>query len=201
MWYLLMGMDWIRYMFPPFFIAGIFVAAYLFELTSGFDFRLAVRRISALLIHREFNFVNLQSLVFLIALSITFGTAIVNARVGLGLREYDPKLASAYLTSHIPTDARIETFESELFFLAPDQTYHFPSDMVSMLLQRKTTIEANLPVDYDPLETNPDYIVIGPMGHLWSLYNEVVTNKKLPMVADVGNYQVYATKVSTVDNR
>ena len=43
-------------------------------LSTGFDFRLVVRRISSLLIHREFNFINLQSVVLLFAFSVTSRT-------------------------------------------------------------------------------------------------------------------------------
>ena len=60
-WYSVMAIDWIRYMFPPFFIGSIFIAAYLGEITNGFDLRLLVKQSSAVLLRPGLNYKNLQS--------------------------------------------------------------------------------------------------------------------------------------------
>lgn len=190
-WYSVMAIDWIRYMFPPFFIGSIFIAGYLGELTKCFDLRLLVKQTSSLLLGREVNFINLQTLILFIALGINLGAAFLSAEIGLTLPRYDPELASTYLRNNIPTGARVETFESELFFLAPDIKYHFPSDLVSMQAQRKTTIDPTFKIDYDPLEAKPDYIVIGGMGHLWPIYEDTLAQGQFHLEADIGNYQIY----------
>jgi 4-amino-4-deoxy-L-arabinose transferase-like glycosyltransferase len=190
-WYSAMSIDWIRYMFPPFFIGSMFVAGYLGELTNGFDLRLLVKRSSALILGREAKFYNLQAMIMLIALSINFGAAIISARIGLTIPRYDPELAAKYLQNNIPAGALVESFESELYFLAPNIKYHFPSDLVSMQAQRKTTIDPSLLIDYDPLKANPDYLVVGPMGHLWPLYNSVIDQGQFQLIADIGDYQIY----------
>jgi hypothetical protein len=169
----------------------MFIAAYLDELTGGFDLRVFVQRFSDPLLRRKFTFINLQIFVMLIALCINLIAVIKLAQYGLTIQRYDPILASAYLRENIPAGARVETFESELFFLAPEVDYHFPSDFVSMQAQRKTSIDPQFPIDYDPLEAKPDYIVVGPIGHLWPIYDDVVKQEFSHLEADIGNYQIY----------
>jgi len=190
-WYLALAMWWERYMFPPFFIGCIFVAAYLDELTAGFDLRLVVHRISALLMGREFNRLNSQTFVFVIALSITFATTMGTLRDGLVASYPNPELASTYLSNHIPAGARVESFESELFFLAPEVNYHYPSDLVSMQLNRKTMIDPELVIDYDPLEADPNFLVVGPMAKFWHLYDDVTAKGLFLLDADIGGYMIY----------
>jgi 4-amino-4-deoxy-L-arabinose transferase-like glycosyltransferase len=190
-WYAFMSLPTPRYMFPPFFIGCMFIAAYLDELTGGFDLRVFVQRFSDPLLRRKFTFINLQIFVMLIALCINLIAVIKLAQYGLTIQRYDPILASAYLRENIPAGARVETFESELFFLAPEVDYHFPSDFVSMQAQRKTSIDPQFPIDYDPLEAKPDYIVVGPIGHLWPIYDDVVKQEFSHLEADIGNYQIY----------
>ena len=195
-WYSVMAIDWIRYMFPPFFIGSIFIAAYLGEITNGFDLRLLVKQSSALLLRRGFNFTNLQTLIMFLALGINLGAAILSAEIGLTIPQYDPELASTYLQNNIPAGALVETFESELFFLSPNIKYHFPSDLVSMQAQRKITLDPTFTINYDPMDANPDYIVVGGMGHLWPLYNRVIEQGKFQLIADIGGYQIYQKQIS-----
>jgi hypothetical protein len=191
-WYLLMGMNWIRYLFPPFFIGSIFATEYISRITSGFDFRLLVRRISSILLCREFNIVNLQSILLLLAISVTLGTVIVNLNTGLSVSQlYDPEQASAYLSSNLPIGAIVETFESELFFLAPELVYHFPSDLVSMQAQRKTAMDPMYPIEYALPEDLPDYLVIGPMGNIWPIYEPFLNRGDYSLTARIGNYSIY----------
>jgi hypothetical protein len=195
-WYAFLSVTYIRYLFPPFFIGCMFVAAYLDELTRGFDVGLLIHSFSAMLLKREFTFLNLQRFLVLIALIINITAAIKSAQIGLSLPNNDPALASAYLREHIPPGDIVETFESELFFLAPEVKYHFPSDLVSMQAQRKTVLDPQFPIDYNPLGANPDYLVVGPMGHLWPLYESVLEQGQFQFIADIGDYQIYQKQTS-----
>jgi hypothetical protein len=192
----MMAIDWIRYMFPPFFIGSMFLAGYLGELTNGFDLRLFVKRSSALLLRREIKYTNIQTFIMLVALSINYGAAMMSVRIGLTIPRYDPVLASTYLRDNIPAGALVETFESELYFLAPKIKYHFPSDLVSMQAQRKTAIDPSFAIDYDPMEAHPDYIVVGPMGHLWPLYDSILEQGQFLLIADIGDYQIYGRQTT-----
>ncbi len=186
-WYAFGAMFWDRYMFPPFYIGCLFAAAYLGKLTSGLDVRSFVRRISALLLGRKFNLLNLQAFVLLIAMAAVLGSILKLAFTDLA----NPQLASTYLINHIPANARVETYESELFFLAPKFNYHFPPDLVSNQLTRREYIDPNLIIDYHPLEANPDFLVVGPYARTWHLYDGVLKQGGVSLEADVGGYQIY----------
>src|SRR4030042_3688676 len=153
--------------------------------------RLFVRRINTLLLGREFNLINLQSLTLLIAFSLTLGSIIKYPLTSLSIPQANPKLASTYFLNHIQAGAIVESFESELLFLSPGIKYHFPSDLVSMQLQRRTTIDPGLTIDYDPLEAGPEYLVVGPMAGIWHLYDNVIDQGKVQLAADIGGYQIY----------
>jgi len=190
-WYLSMALLWTRYMFPPFFIGCIFFAAYLDKLSSGFDIRVFVRRTSAFLLGREFKWLNFQAVITLFALSLILGVTFKSAYFKLSPQNANPNLAADYLENNIPAGARVESFESELFFLAPKVNFHFPPDLVSMQLVRKLCIDPQLNIDYDPLKAEPDYLVIGPYASFWPLYNIVLPQGLLQLEADIGGYQIY----------
>jgi len=136
---------------------------------------------------RRFNLPNLQAFVLLIAMAAVLGSVLK-----LSLNSFtNPKLTSSYLINHNPANARVETFESELFFLAPKFDYHFPSDLVSMQLVRREYIDPHLTINYHPLEANPEYLVVGPYAQTWHLYDDVLAQGVFQLEADVGGYQIY----------
>jgi hypothetical protein len=106
----------------------------------------------------------------------------------------DPYLAAKYIQQNIPGDARVESFESELFFLAPEIMFHYPSDLVSMQLIRKVEIDLSETIDYNPFESNPDYLVVGPYSRVWELYKDVLATGVFILDADIGGYEIYHHK-------
>ncbi len=196
LWYLTMALFWPRYMFPPYFISCIFWAAWLDKLTNGFDIRALVRRTSAILLRREFNWSNFQAIIIMLAFSFTLGVAVTSAYYRLTAQAPNPILVANYLKNNIPAGARVESFESELLFLAPEINFHYPSDLVSMQLVRKYSIDPQLKIDYDPLEAEPDYLVNGPYASTWYLYNDVIAQGKFQLEAVMGGYQIYHIKNS-----
>src|ERR1044071_3238904 len=70
--------------------------------------------------------------------------------------------AADFLNPHTRSDALIETYDSELFFLL-NRPYHYPPDSIHVQLIRRTFLyEDATRIDYDPLAANPDYLVVGP---------------------------------------
>ncbi len=195
-WYLFMALMWTRYLFPPYFIGCIFFADYLDKLTDGFDLRIIVRRISSLFIRREAAWINIQSFIVLIALSLLLGSTLKSGMVKLLSPSPDAPAAAEFLTNKIPPGSRVETFESELIFLAPKVDFHFPPDLVSMQLVRKYCIDPNLRIDYDPMQAKPDYLVVGPYGSFWQPYDQSLLDKYFSLDADIGGYQIYQAKSS-----
>lgn len=200
LWYLFMSITYIRYMFPAFIIGSLFIAKYIYELTDGYDFRVLAKKIYSLLIKREFASSNIQTLVIFLALCIGASTAIISDRIGLSISRKDPMLAAHFIHDNIPVGSRIETFESELFFLAPEYNYHYPSDLVSMEAQRKAFIDPSYPIYYDPFETKPNYIIVGPMGGFWQIYSIVPNSKLAYLKANIGSYQIYQIQYENSDH-
>jgi len=92
-------------------------------------------------------------------------------------------------TSTLP-NALIETYESELHFFL-QRPYHYPSDQLNVALIRRTSIGETIPLDYDPLAANPDYVVIGPFGANFNLYDEILQRGKIRLIHREGPYAVY----------
>jgi len=198
-WYLTMGLPWQRYLFPPYFIGCIFFAAYLYELSAGFDLRLIVRQASAILLGRKFNWINIQSLVLVIVFAVILGVSGKTTILHLITKMPDPILASTYLRKNIPKGARVETFESELYFLAPEINYHFPSDLVSMQLVRKQMIDPQLSIEDGILASKPDLLVIGPYSQDWHAYDDALIQEWFQLKEDIGGYQVYQIRTTVSD--
>jgi hypothetical protein len=190
LWYLLLGLSWERYLFPPIYFGSIFLAAYLDELTTGVNLGMIMQRTSSFLFHRGFTRKNFESLVLIVILGITLGMIVSSVNGAFGSPDTNPVNASLYLRENIPPGSHVETFESELLFLAPEVNFHFPSDLLSMQLNRKSSIDPQFPADYDPMEYNPDFLVIGPMGRMWGLYAEALSIGLFEIIANIDGYQI-----------
>jgi hypothetical protein len=190
-WYLAMALFWTRYMFPPFFIGCIFLAAFLDKLTNNFNFRLLIQRATRFTWGREINVYNFQAVMLLLAFSLVLGLTIIYAQIYFTDQKPNPVLAAGYLQTNIPVGSRVETFESELLFLVPEINFHYPSDVVSMQLVRKWCIDPQLNIDYSPLTAMPDYLVVGSYARTWHLYDAALSQGSFLLEADIGDYQIY----------
>ena len=191
-WYLLLSVGWIRYLFPASLLASIFLAKLLSDLTNNFDFVFTVRQASHVFSRFRFARVNLGALlaVLIIGTSVPrsfymlYETYFVEA-------DNSVKNAAQFLNRETPRDALIETYDSELFFLL-DRRYHFPKDQVSVDLIRRTFLyEQDRHIDYDPLNANPDYLVVGPHSKQWRLYDEVLKTGAFRLLRSYPRYLIY----------
>jgi hypothetical protein len=97
---------------------------------------------------------------------------------------------ATYLNTHTAPDALVESYESELFFFL-QRPYHFPPSQVHVTLNRRTFLKQDVPVHYDPLEADPDYLVVGAFGSLWELYDPVIERGDFRLVQTFGHYRLY----------
>ena len=187
LWWALVSVGWLRYLFPALFVSGIFTANLLHDLTGGFS--LASVRGQAWA--RQWN---LRGIGMLLAVGLVI-TAVA-ATVPTLLHAYGPDAntslpaAVAFINSEIPAGAVVETFESELFFLL-ERPYHYPSNEVQFQLNRRTFLGQDVNIDYDPLQADPDYLVVGSMGKLWGLYAPLIEAGSFELVRQAGTYDVY----------
>jgi hypothetical protein len=84
----------------------------------------------------------------------------------------------------------IETYESELHFVL-ERRYHYPPDQLHIELTRRTYLEQNVVIDYDPLAADPDYLVIGNIARTWWLYQPAIEHGDFRLIKTYGEYEIY----------
>ncbi len=191
-WYLLLAMYWPRFLFPALFTGSLFAAALIHDLTGSLDLSYTIRNASSLLLNRNFSRRSSGALlaVFLIAWFIGVSGLIM-------VISYPALTSSAvqqtvlFLESKTPSQALIESYESQLFFLL-DRRWHYPPDQVHVQLNRRSLIDPSVPIEYDPLAANPDYLVVGPSAGEWRLYDDVLESGDFLLVQAFPPYEIYA---------
>jgi 4-amino-4-deoxy-L-arabinose transferase-like glycosyltransferase len=190
-WYILLAMSWSRYLGPPLFVGSLFVSALLYELTDHFRFRSAVQRLSW-----QADWKTLARNVAPLVLAVILMVAgVLRTFIGLSIESLSrqdaaPQRVAAYLNTQTAADALIETYESELYFLI-QRRYHYPPDQIHIELNRRTFLNEAVPIDYDPLTVEPDYIVTGRFGRQWKLYDAAIASGGYRLVFSTDLYQVY----------
>jgi hypothetical protein len=160
------------------------------DLTSGFNLAQSVERAMALLSLRQPSRAGAAALLALVL------TTAALALAALGLARYYPdydrsaqRVAAAL--NAMPPGTRVETYESELHFLL-DQPYHYPPDQVHVELNRRSLLGQPTPVDYDPLASDPDILVVGTFARGNDLYAPALASGAFRQIMRDGTYEVYA---------
>jgi hypothetical protein len=194
-WWAALSVGWLRYLSSSLFVGSIFTAALLHDVTGGFSLAQIGKPFAGLRAGRPRGRAGLTILVMLALLAAVGWAVDATARTlyTAYIREPDTSLLhlTAYLNAELPPDTTIETFESELFFLL-EQPYHFPPADVQFQLNRRAFLKEDVAVTYDPLQADPDILVLGPLGKLWKLYDGVIAAPAFQLVRRVGPYEVYA---------
>jgi hypothetical protein len=190
-WYALASVGIPRYLFPPAFLASIYVAKMLDDWTDGFSVSLWLQNAARVLtgLRPSRNHLYAFAAALLVAWSLTKSVAtladvyIVNA---------DNSVADVvrYLNSETPANALIETYESELHFFL-NRRIHYPPDQIHVELIRKTAFREPVVINYDPLAADPDYVVIGFINQNWRLYDRYLSDDKFKLVKLFRRYAVY----------
>jgi hypothetical protein len=191
-WYLLLGTFWVRYLLPAVVISGPFIAASLSDLTRGYDLKWVVRQSARLLTGREMR-IGFQAIfcLLLITLAVT-----VNLKMTvISFQETaanNPQAAARKLQEIVPANAVVETYESEIMFLAPEVRFHFPPDETSVKAIERGNLDPGRSVGYDPLKANPDYLLVGIFGWTWGIYNSVIDQGSFKLQESFNGYQLYS---------
>lgn len=194
-WWAALSVGWLRYLSSSLFLGSLFTAALLHDVTGGFSLAQVGKPFAALWAGRTRGRAGATIFVMVIMLALVGWAVDTTARTlyTAYIREPDTSLLNltAYLNAELPPDTTIETFESELFFLL-EQPYHFPPADVQFQLNRRAFLKEEVAVTYDPLQADPDILVLGPLGKLWKLYDGVIAVRAFQLVRRVGPYEVYA---------
>ena len=193
-WYILLANSSIpRYLYPPVFLAAPFLGAMLSDLTNQFDARMTLKRAGQALRHFRFNAPSVRALfaIMLFALAVPFTLVILVW--GFVFNSSDSaRTVAEYLNTNTPANALIESYDPEIFFFL-NRPYHYPPDQTHVDLIRRT-MEPTTPIDYDPLIADPDFLVVGPFGAGWKLYDSILATDEFQLTRIDGEYKIYARK-------
>jgi hypothetical protein len=189
-WYILLSIGWGRYLLPITFFGSIYISAMLYNLTFGFNLKRTIESAGGALKSLNFGKASLGALLAIIV--AVYG-------VGLNLRSilYSYRTAdnavfkvAEYINKNVPSGVLVETYESEQLFLL-DRDYHYPPDQMQVDLNRRSFLGEQITLNYDPLSSNPDYLILGPMNKLWGLYDPNFINRQFRPVYAQGDYVIY----------
>ncbi|MFL5806071.1 MAG: ArnT family glycosyltransferase [Roseiflexaceae bacterium] len=187
-WFVLLSVGVPRYLFPATFVASIFAAALLYDLTDQFNLAATLRRATSLFRRgRRGAGAWLAILLVAISLPITIQTLY---RFYLTNSDTSAFQAANFLNTQTPDGALIETYESELHFLLA-RPYHYPPDQLHVELNRRSLLGQDVTIEYDPLAANPDYLVVGTFSAGNRLYDQVIAAGAFRLVRTYGVYSVY----------
>jgi hypothetical protein len=200
-WYLGMGMYFIRYLFPAYFLGSLFAAAMLYDLTFQYDLRATIQHAGLFFFPFrsgewgvKVSLSRLRSLAIVVwLLSCMTMTALSFYALVFPREDSSPQTVAAYLTSATKRDALIESYETELMFLTP-RRFHYPPDQVSTdLSRRKYTDPMKYAINYDPLQADPDYLVVGWYNSDWDLYQPWQQSGDFQLIKEFPpRYKIYA---------
>ncbi|HND03588.1 MAG TPA: hypothetical protein PK782_16040, partial [Nitrospira sp.] len=189
-WFAFLSAGEPRYALPGLFLSAPFAALFVCEATRGFDVRYLLRTLAELVPGRRVTPQGLKAAVVVLLLAI-MGWGAVQERYAFRAREDDRDLFA--VTQHLNTTtsptALIETYDSELFlFLNRPYTYALPKHLVEIIRREQGQAQA---VTYDPLQQNPDYLVVGEYGRWAGFYKPLIAQNRVRLVTTIGRYQIY----------
>ncbi len=190
LWYIFMAHAGItRYIFSPIFFGAPFAALLFRDLTDDFKLRATMIWIAAPLQTKRFTRKNLGAwLVFSLILFYLPLTLFISYQTLVAADGRALAAAADFLNQNTPVTARIETYESP-FFIYLNRAYHYPPDALHLELNKRA---AGLPavVNYDALQSDPDYLV-APRDSVWHLYEPVIATGAFRPIQTFGRYTIY----------
>ncbi len=192
-WYLLLANAGItRYLFPPTFVASMFVASLLYEWTDHFDPRSTIKRSIHALRWLRLTRRNTSALLAVVfpAIAVSQSLLILGYLYVIS-PDTSARQMAEYINMQTPSDALIESYDSELFFFL-NRLYHYPPDQVHVA-EVRYNFDHSVTSDYDPLVADPDYLVLGPspFSSGWRIYDKALASGAFKLVKQYRNYKLY----------
>lgn len=179
-----------RYIFSPIFFSAPFAAVMFYDFTVGLNLGATMTYLTEPLRTRRFSKKNLGAW-FAFALVLFYAplTLFLSYQTAVTAEGRQVIATTNYLNQFTPANARVETYESPLFIYL-DRPYHYPPDALHLELNKRA---ARLParVEYDALASDPDYLVVGPTGQTWRLYEAALASGAFRPLQTFGQYAIY----------
>lgn len=190
-WFGLLSAGFERYLFPAVFFAAMFVAALLERLSAGFDLAGLIPRAARTLRPPGRTRDGLAAWAALLFLTATVPLTLLQIYTQYVTEADRSNFAVAeFLNRRSPPAALVETYDSELFVLL-QRPYHYPPDQTHIELNRRLFRREPVPIAYDPLAADPDYLVVGWFNRMWGTYDAALASGQFREVFRSGQYVVY----------
>ena len=189
-WFAFLSAGEPRYALPGLFLAAPCTAMFFHDATGGFSAAFLSRTLASLVRSRRVTSQGFKAVVAVILLAM-MGWVALQERYAFRAREDDRNLfeVTQYLNTATPPTALIETYDSELFlFLNRPYTYALPRNLIEIIRREQGHAQA---VTYDPLQSRPDYLVVGEYGRWAGFYKPLIKEGRIRLVKMVGRYQIY----------
>jgi len=189
-WFLFMANSWIRYLLPPVYLGSGFAAFFLYRVSNGYDLPATFKEISNSAAPRRYGMILGRTLIVLWLIAMFFRTSqsIFSAFTKIPAAPLD---TAAYINKNIDHSLLIETYESPLLFLNPQHRFHYPPDQVSVDAERKKLSDEFETFVVDPLNADPDFLVLGPHHEGRIVYDLEIVERAFKLVAEFPGYKVY----------
>jgi len=190
-WYVLLSIGWTRYLFPPMFLGSMFAAAWLYDLTDGYSASPTMKRACHALrcLHFDRQGAGALLAVVLVATTVLFTVYILGLLSVMNSGTPAQQVAH-FLNTQTAPNALIEAYSPEVFFLL-DRSYHYPPDQVNVQIIRRLSWGQDVPIDYDPLSADPDYLVVCRRYGLWMIYEAVLESDAFHLLFIDEPYELY----------
>jgi hypothetical protein len=190
-WYEFLSLGWPRYFLPPAFLGSMFVAAMLHDWTNKFSLTSTVERSASLLKKLGFSQTSLAAIVAVMLIAMSSGRTLTILYEAYVLdADGSIKETIDFLNTKTPPNSLIETYESELFVFL-NRRYHYPPDQIHVELIRKFSLGEQVTIDYDPVASDPDYLVVGPQNRFWDFYDAHLTSGAFRSLQKYSRYEIY----------
>lgn len=190
-WYVLLSVGVPRYLFPATFVGSMFVAALLYDLTDRFDLLVTLSRSGAALRSLRLDRARAGALLSIAIVALTLPiTAMTLYRYYVAYADTSALQVAQFLNTQTPPDSLVETYESEVHFLL-NRRYHYPPDQTHVDLNRRSLLGQTVSIAYDPLATDPDYLVVGRFSQENRLYEPVLAAGAFRLIRSYGGYRIY----------
>lgn len=190
-WYEALSLGWPRYFLPPAVLSSMFIAAMLYEWTHHFNLAYTVRQSTDLLKTFRVDRAKMAALCAVLLIAMSAGRTLTILYEAFVLAP-DSSVNDTvhYLNTQTPSDALIETYESELFAFL-ERRYHYPPDQIHVDLIRKNSFGERVAIQYDPLVNHPDYLVVGAQSKFWDFYDPYLRTGAFRLIQKYGRYEIY----------
>ncbi len=186
-WYFDLSVGWERYLFPAFILTCLFASKLGWDVITRLFYKPEHKWVKQLQ-QGNINFYMIAVAtvsVVLIAMSIlVWDDPDVNGA----------KQVTDFIRTNIPQQALIESWEWELDSPSDHLNVHHPDSVYVIASIWDLAMHQPIVFDYDMLQANPDYLILGRFNNLTGIYNWEEVDKHFELIEDFGLYHIYKRK-------